>query len=183
MKCVFLGYAIKYKGYLCYHVYIIRLFISRYVIFDEQQFPYPDLLSTHSNTLTSSSPCQPSTCPVLIITPENVIVPTIPAFPSLPPRTYTLVPSVVSTHSQSIVAPLQASPLFPVAPDISVTSGSESHGFIPDNLQVVLSIPPLNLHPMQTRSKSGIFWKKAFSVSIQDLGGADMSLVEPASYK
>jgi hypothetical protein len=70
-----------------------------------------------------------------------------------------------------------------VAPDISVTSGSESHGFIPDNLQVVLSIPPLNLHPMQTRSKSGIFRKKAFSVSIQDLGGADMSLVEPASYK
>ena len=70
-----------------------------------------------------------------------------------------------------------------MAPDISVTSGSKSHCFINDNLQVVLSIPPLNLHPMQTRSKSGIFRKKAFSVSIQDLGGADMSLVEPASYK
>jgi histone deacetylase 1/2 len=70
-----------------------------------------------------------------------------------------------------------------VAPDISVTSGSESHGFIPDNLQVVLSIPPLNLHPMQTRSKSGILKKKAFSTSIQDLGGADVSLVEPSSYK
>jgi hypothetical protein len=120
---------------------------------------------------------------VPIVTPENVIVPTIPASPSPPPRTYTHVPSVISTHSQSIAAPLQASPLFPVAPDISITSGSEPHGFIPDNLQVVLSIPPLNLHPMQTRSNSGILRKKAFSTSIQDLGGADMSLVEPPSYK
>ena len=48
---------------------------------------------------------------------------------------------------------------------------------------MVLSIPPLNLHPMQTKSKSGIIRKKAFLACIQDLGGADMSLVEPASYK
>jgi len=161
----------------------MRLFISRHVIFDEQQFPYPYLLSTHSNTLTSPSPCQPSTCPVPIVTLENVIVPTILASPSLPPRTHTPIPSVVSAHSQSIAAPLQASPLFPLALDINVTSSSESHGFILDNLQVVLSIPPLNLHPMQTRNKSGILRKKAFSASIQDLGDANMSLVEPASYK
>ena len=69
-----------------------------------------------------------------IVTLVNVIVPTIPASTSLPPHTHTHVPSVISAHSQSIAAPLQASSLFPVAPDISVTSGSESHGFIPNNL-------------------------------------------------
>jgi hypothetical protein len=126
----------------------MRLFISKHVIFDQQQFPYPDLLSTHSNTLASPSPCQPSACLVPIVTLENVIVTTIPASPSFTPSTHTPVPSVVSANSQSIVAPLQASSLFPVAPDISVTSGLESHGFIYDNLQVVLSIPPLILHPI-----------------------------------
>ena len=98
-KCVFLRYAIKYKGYLCYHVHPMRLFISRHVIFDEQQFPYPDLLPTHSNTLTSPSPNQPSPYPVPIVTLANVIVPTIPASPSLPPRAYTPVPFVVFAHS------------------------------------------------------------------------------------
>jgi hypothetical protein len=120
---------------------------------------------------------------VPIVTPENVIVTNIPSSPSLPPSPHTPVPSVVSATSQSIAAPLQASPLFPVAPDISVTSGSEFHDFIPDSLQVVLSIPPLNLHLMQTRSKSGILKRKAFLACIQDFGGTDMSLVELASYK
>jgi len=66
-----------------------------------------------------------------------------------------------------------------VVPDISFSSND----FNPDNLQVVLSIPPLNLHPIQTRSKSGITKRKAFLASIHDSGATDMSLIKPATYK
>jgi hypothetical protein len=66
-----------------------------------------------------------------------------------------------------------------VVPNISISSTD----FNPDNLQVVLSIPSLNFHPMQTRSKSGIHKLKAFLASIQDSGTVDMSLIEPATYK
>ena len=74
---------------------------------------------------------------------------------------------------------MQASSPPPVAPAFSISS----YMFNPDNLQVVLSIPPLNLHPMQTKSKSGIHKRKAFLTSIQDSSLVDMSLTEPATYK
>lgn len=67
--------------------------------------------------------------------------------------------------------------------NLSPISAIEAYEFHPDTLQVVLSIPLLNLHPMQTRSKSGIIKKKALLASIQESGGTDMSLIEPASYK
>ncbi|VVA40913.1 PREDICTED: Retrovirus-related Pol poly from transposon, partial [Prunus dulcis] len=47
----------------------------------------------------------------------------------------------------------------------------------------VLEVPPMNLHPMQTRSKSGIVKKKVFLTTLQESGGFDLSLVEPATYK
>ncbi|KAI5333917.1 hypothetical protein L3X38_024049 [Prunus dulcis] len=158
-----------------------------------------DLLPTHSNTFTSTQSCPSSNCPVPIITTENVVVTSFPD--STPPTSSVPTPapshtpaSISLTHSasdfpevypssQSIAAPIPASPQIPVAPDIRSNSGSETHDFTPDTLQVVLSIPPLNLHPMQTRSKSGIIRKKALLASVQDSGGADMSLVEPVSYK
>ncbi|KAI5315074.1 hypothetical protein L3X38_044250 [Prunus dulcis] len=198
-KCVFIGYTTKYKGYLCYHVPTKRVFVSRHVIFDEHHFPYSDLLPTHSNTFTSSHSCPRSNCPVPVVTTENVVVTSFPD--STPPTSSVPTPapshipaSISLTHSasdfpevypssQSIAAPIPASPQIPVAPDIRSSSGSETHDFTPDTLQVVLSIPPLNLHPMQTRSKSGIIRKKALLASVQDSGGTDMSLVEPVSYK
>jgi hypothetical protein len=70
-----------------------------------------------------------------------------------------------------------------MASDISMHSDFDSHGFIPDNLQVVLSIPPLNLHSMQTRSKSGIIKRKALLATIQVSAATDMHLVEQTNYK
>ncbi|KAM2251944.1 hypothetical protein ACFX1S_006525 [Malus domestica] len=55
--------------------------------------------------------------------------------------------------------------------------------FQPDQLQVVIPVPPFNLHPMQTRSKSGISKKLAFMSVIHDNGWADLTKVEPATYK
>ncbi|KAI5321879.1 hypothetical protein L3X38_030951 [Prunus dulcis] len=88
-----------------------------------------------------------------------------------------------SKFSAHIAAPIPTSPQIPVAPDIRSSSGSETHDFTPDTLEVVLSIHPLNLYPMQTRSKSGIIKKKALLASVQDFGGTDISLVQPVSYK
>ena len=45
---------------------------------------------------------------------------------------------------------------------------------------MVLPLSPMNLHPMTTRSKSGISKKKAFSTSVQSLA---LSQVEPRSFK
>ncbi|XP_070673164.1 uncharacterized protein [Malus domestica] len=55
--------------------------------------------------------------------------------------------------------------------------------FQPDQLQVVIYVPSFNLHPMQTRSKSGISKKIAFMSMIHEHGGADLTKVEPATYK
>ncbi|KAM2192742.1 hypothetical protein ACFX1Q_028395 [Malus domestica] len=183
-KCVFLGYATKYKGYLCYHVSTKKVFVSRHVIFDEQHFPYTDLLTASSNTVSTAHrvvyPSHSFNCHAPIVTPENRIVSFIPESPHQPSA---LDLPEVSPSSQSITAPIQVSSQIPVVPDISSTSASEIPIFNPDTLSVVLPIPPLNLHPMQTRSKSGIFKKKALLASVQDSGGTDLSLVEPASYK
>ena len=53
----------------------------------------------------------------------------------------------------------------------------------PESLQVILPIPPLNLHPMQTRSKSGIVKKKAFLALVSESTDVDLSQIEPVSYK
>jgi len=125
----------------------MRMFVSRHVIFDEHQFSYSDFVSTPSNTI-QSSPL--SFYPVTIINTTNSIVSTSSVSPSHPFTIHTPASSTDSVSPQSITTPLSASPLLPVAPDISMQSDLDSHGFIPNNLQVVLSIPPLNLHSMQT---------------------------------
>lgn len=53
LKCVFLGYNDKYKGYKCLLPTTRRVFISRHVIFDEQSFPFSDIyqsLHAHGST-------------------------------------------------------------------------------------------------------------------------------------
>ena len=50
--------------------------------------------------------------------------------------------------------------------------------FSPDYLQVVLPIAQLNMHDMQTRSKSGIIKHKAFLSIIETSGEVDTSLIE-----
>lgn len=56
-QCVFLGYASKYKGFICLDVLKCRIYISRHVVFDETRFPYQHLLSMckHKSTISKSS--------------------------------------------------------------------------------------------------------------------------------
>ena len=51
------------------------------------------------------------------------------------------------------------------------------------NMLVALHIPSLNLHSMQTRSKSGIVKRKTCFTVIKASGDTDPSLIEPTSYK
>ncbi|KAM2857659.1 hypothetical protein PS2_001873 [Malus domestica] len=82
---------------------------------------------------------------------------------------HTVTPSHVS---QSITAAANSYPEIHVELDFSL-----------DSLQVVLPIPPLNLHPMQTMSKSGIVKKKALLTTFDESTNVDLYLVEPATYK
>lgn len=52
--------------------------------------------------------------------------------------------------------------------------------FQPKYLSVVLPIPPISLHPMQTISKSGVSKKKGFSAIVHS---SNASIVEPSYFK
>jgi len=42
LKCIFLGYTEKYKGYRCFFPPTNRVYLSRHVLFDESSFPFID---------------------------------------------------------------------------------------------------------------------------------------------
>lgn len=47
LRCVFLGYSAKYKGYRCLYPPTGRVYLSHHVIFDEASFPFQDIYSSH----------------------------------------------------------------------------------------------------------------------------------------
>ena len=151
--CVFLGYASQSKGYLCYNISSKRLYVSRHVVFNENVFPYKDLVIPTVSSPPLSHCTSPSVFP--IVTNDNVI--------SLPPISSPS-SSAISSHlssSMSIMpAPLSLSSI-PVAPasiaeGMNIESSSSKEPFRPENLSVAHNIPSMNIHSMQTRSKSGI---------------------------
>ncbi|KAM1393866.1 hypothetical protein ACFX2F_029972 [Malus domestica] len=113
----------------------------------------PSHSSPHKSPLVQLSTPPDSTLPVSIS-------------PILDPSVQQHSPQSITTIEQS------SSSTIPVTPD-----------FQPERLQVVLPIPPLNLHPMQTRSKNGISKKMALLATIHENDGVDLSMVEPATYK
>lgn len=82
------------------------------------------------------------------------IMPTLSPFPPTSPHQNPK--SITATSPQSVP------PTFLVATDLSFGSYHNAStefqpAFQPESLQMVLSIPSMNTHVMQTRSKSGIF--------------------------
>jgi len=51
LKCIFLGYTDKYKGYRCFYPPTGRVYLSRHVLFAEESFPFAD---TYINQQTAS---------------------------------------------------------------------------------------------------------------------------------
>ncbi|XP_017191781.2 retrovirus-related Pol polyprotein from transposon RE1 [Malus domestica] len=149
-----------------------RFYISRHVVFDESRFPYPHLsLLPKNNPVPSSFSQSLSSLPFTTL--DHLLVPSPPTHLSPPSASLsTEIISSPSVSSQSITATTSGAPQLPVDSDFS-----------PDLLQVVLPIAPLNLHPMQTRSKNGIIKKKVFLSHVADSSNVDLTLVEPATYK
>ncbi|KAM0960324.1 hypothetical protein ACFX2C_025377 [Malus domestica] len=202
-KCLFLGYASKYKGFICYDILHAKFYISRHVLFDESEFPYSHLSLKHSvSTNSTSQPVSIFSSPSISINRENHLVAN--PLPRTPPLSNPLT-SNSNHHSGSLSPLLQSitpstdhqSPVAPeVPPGTSSATCTEStssipcehgieiqHEFQPDHLQVILPIPPMNTHSMQTRAKSGISKKKAYVSVVQDTSPVDLSQTEPATYK
>ncbi|RVX07394.1 Retrovirus-related Pol polyprotein from transposon RE1 [Vitis vinifera] len=116
--CVFLGYALAYKGYLCLDVSTSRIYISRNVIFHESSFPFqssspppsppPHLLSSTPTLINSPSLSAPSSLAVSspIITSDSIppLIPvpfatSSPAAPSPPPLPLNTHPMVTRAKS------------------------------------------------------------------------------------
>lgn len=100
-KCVFLGYASQYKGYICFDVSRNKYYISRHVVFNELDFPYKDLIfHNHKSILPeSSSNLFHST---FIPTLDNILVSSLSR-------------SSISNHTHPISTTHESMPLAPIS--------------------------------------------------------------------
>lgn len=140
-ECLFLGYSSSHKGYKCLSP-SGRIFISKDVLFNEFRFPYPDLFADKpydpptpvKDVSISSLPIHNST--VSISKPITTHISS--SSPSNTPATSPL-PTVSSHNSESA---------------FSADSPQQSVSY--QSVSVSPPNPPINIHPMTTRSKSGI---------------------------
>ena len=199
--CVFLGYAPQYKGYICYHVSTKKLYISRHVAFNENLFPYKDLCTQFTASTSSSTSF---TMPSMSSVSPPAMPPLFPSQPR-PPVTNTI---TVTGHnlaspssslnsppiSSSSTSPLSTTPAslsmssIPVATESNIegkhlTSLTSEEPFDPEKLNVVLHILAMNIHPMQTRSKSGAMTRRACLSAIHQSSAVALPTSEPLSYK
>jgi hypothetical protein len=165
-ECVFLGYASHSKGYLCLDTSNNKLLISRNVVFDENTFPFLTSSPT-TPTLDTASPtnswlssllyfttcCQPS-----MLGPG----PTLESPPS--PACPTPTPSLTALTQLPIPELTQPEPI----PTPPVTLSPSASAPIPTTLPPSSTTTTSNIHPMQTRLKSGITKKKAFHTHTPD---------------
>ncbi|KAM1674306.1 hypothetical protein ACFX15_039401 [Malus domestica] len=143
--CVFIGYSLAHKGYRCLDPFTNRVYLSRHVHFDEQTFPFHDPYLFKSSPLNTTKVYSPFS-----LTFPNVFSFTPPHSPIPPP--------IPSSHTQP--APLSSHASF-TAPS-SPSSSHSSHLQVPEPHPVPLVS---SVHLMQTRSKSGIYKPKAFTVA------------------
>ncbi|XP_068328784.1 uncharacterized protein [Pyrus communis] len=210
------GYAPYYKRYFCYHLETKKCYISRHVLFNELEFPFPLLhvypkaqILTPAPLLDNALLPTPNLQNVLVSPVSNSRVQTL-STPRDTPSTRSQSPQIHAqpspTHSQSPHMHTKSCHRSIESPDVLQTSGSYDTDtlttpqsiiaapspssstpvaleFCHETFQVVLEIPLMNLHPMQTQSKSGIVKHKALYASICDSEGVDLTTTEPATYK
>ncbi|KAM0041546.1 putative RNA-directed DNA polymerase [Helianthus debilis subsp. tardiflorus] len=137
-KCIFFGYPSNFRGYRCLDPLTGRVHISRHVVFDETEFPYPNPTPQPNYQFLKDDPCPfgPTTAPTFVPVNPNPSAPFSAQQPSSPtptPFSAQRSSSQIPTHS-----PHPSPPTSPVS----------SHAPYP---------PPVpNQHPMVTRAKLGI---------------------------
>ncbi|CAA7035584.1 unnamed protein product [Microthlaspi erraticum] len=138
LQCVFLGYNSQYKGYRCLYPPTGKIYISRHVIFEENQFPFQDkykgLVPQYKTPLLQAWQS-------IEITPEQVSPqPVQQVFNKSPAET---IPEQ-ETEQQN-----------PVNIADAMSEGEENEVEV-EQQQEEQQAEPVNTHPMTTRAKAGI---------------------------
>ncbi|PRQ51221.1 putative RNA-directed DNA polymerase [Rosa chinensis] len=186
-KCVFLGYALGYKGVFCYSIEKNKLWMCRHVIHDESIFPFQSSGSdnsskpTHvSSSASASSPhFFPPMMPALSSDQMQAVLPfvnTLPPAASLPALAdggadgsvahADFVPHDHDDHENSENSENVENNVGEASGNDSDTSfgGVSPEGQVLSQELQFLDDPALayNNHSMLTRAKNGIFKKKSF---------------------
>jgi len=166
--CLFLGYSLHNKGYLCLSSNG-KTYVSRYVIFNEQLLPYtlseynfttpaithPTNTTSNTHALTILQPPAPS----FVHPPHTLPISDITHSPNTTPNTPSL--TIFQPPAPSPVHPPHTLPTFPLSP----TNHSSPSTFSPTSPPTPAT-NPINNHPMVTRSKASIFKPKLFHTNI-----------------
>ena len=150
-ECLFLGYSSSHKGYKC--LSSGKVYISKDVLFNELRFPYFDLFPTSTSSVTNLdsyfslnpnlSPPSVSSISQTSQLSNTASVP--PGFSPLSTQSSGNTESVSQNSTSTVFAFVQ-----PVNSESTTLASSSSESiFVPNSV-------PVNTHPMQTRSKSGI---------------------------
>lgn len=176
----FLGHSSTSKGYVCLDPISNNLCTARHVLFNETKFPFPNLVSSSqlsispsshslwfSNLLYFHSLNQPSLLGPLPsshpMSSHSTLPNSPPSIPYSPPTTQSLPNVLVPISNSSNPITQSTSPSTPLPGQNSSAQP--------------LPVVPVNQHPMQTRSKSGIS-KPKFCYKATRL-----FLTEPLNYK
>ena len=154
VECVFLGYPLLSKGYLCLDPTTNKIYINCYVLFNESVFPFSDRSDLIASNVPFSSPISDSTW---FSINSNVSSPSSAA-PSFSPSPLSSFPdsfhlALLQSDSCNSDSHFSSSsiPSFVPALPLSVSSKSSSSILV-------------NNHPMVTRSKLGIHKPKFLKV-------------------
>lgn len=178
--CIFIGYSSHHKGFLCLDPETSRVYTSRHAQFDEACFPYAKHTSTSSVTDVSE-----------FFEPNSASLPTVTVHGSSPSPATVFSPSPCSLCSPA--SPDQQSSQY--QPDAhEPESPSSENSNIDDH--VTTHPPPIapptsmvqhqtqSTHPMQTRSRSGIFKPRHIAdVAISPLFQALQASTVPKGFK
>ncbi|GKC77307.1 ribonuclease H-like domain-containing protein [Tanacetum coccineum] len=146
--CIFLGYPANHRGYRCLDLASNKIIILRHVRFDEDVFPFGNVMSSNKPTYDFLLPPiqtttnVPTTEPFVqhIDEPDNPITPHPTTPPTSPPQ-----PDTPPSHSST--------PIPTLAQTQSHAQTVDIHTPIPINN----SSRTMPTHPMVTRAKAGIF--------------------------
>uniref|UniRef100_A0A2N9IIJ0 Reverse transcriptase Ty1/copia-type domain-containing protein n=1 Tax=Fagus sylvatica TaxID=28930 RepID=A0A2N9IIJ0_FAGSY len=204
IPCIFLGYPPTTKGYLCQDPISKRLYISRHVLFNETEFPalkpdmhttsqpsvpnsyspdswFTHLLSTHTSLSCTSCPNSTGPIPFDQNLPSQSLIDT--STTSIHPSNIQL---VISDHLAAHTPPVANPHTQPAHTNIPAPDSADTSTLAPDSADTSIPAPPIppllptlsNTHPMQTRSKHGIFKPKPCYTA-----HLDYAFTEPPNFK